>query len=47
MFSNKPGLYNPEGGFGYNHSNNICVGKDAGIRMNKTPLTKEWCWLTV
>jgi Xaa-Pro aminopeptidase len=47
MFSNEPGLYNPEGGFGYNHSNNILVGKDAGIRMNKTPLTKEWCWLTV
>jgi len=47
MFSNEPGLYNPEGGFGYNHSNNILVGKDTGIRMNKTPLTKEWCWLTV
>jgi hypothetical protein len=25
----------------------IFVGKDAGIRMNKTPLTKEWCGLTV
>lgn len=47
MFSNEPGLYNPEGGFGYNHSNNILVGKDRGIRMNKTPLTKEWCWLTL
>jgi len=47
MFSNEPGLYNPEGGFGYNHSNNICVGKDAGIRMNKTPLTKAWCWLAL
>jgi hypothetical protein len=21
--------------------------KDKGIYMNKTPLTKEWCWLTV
>ncbi len=47
MFSDEPGLYNPEGGFGYNHSNNILVGKDRGTRMNKTPLTKEWCWLSL
>jgi Xaa-Pro aminopeptidase len=45
MFSNEPGLYNPEGGYGYNHSNNVLVAKDRGIIMNKTPLTKEWCWL--
>jgi Xaa-Pro aminopeptidase len=47
MFSNEPGLYNPEGGYGYNHSNNILVQKDRGVRMNKTPLTKEWCWLNL
>ncbi len=47
MFSNEPGLYNPERGYGYNHSNNILVGKEKGIRMNKTPLTKEWCWLKI
>jgi len=45
MFSNEPGLYNPDGGYGYNHSNNILVGKERGLLMNKTPLTKEWCWL--
>lgn len=45
MFSNEPGLYDAEGGFGYNHSNNILVQKDRGEVMNKTPLTKEWCWL--
>lgn len=45
MFSNEPGLYNAEAGYGYNHSNNILVGKERGTIMNKTPLTKEWCWL--
>jgi Xaa-Pro aminopeptidase len=45
MFSNEPGLYNPEGGYGYNHSNNIRVGKERGEVMNKTPMSKEWCWL--
>lgn len=47
MFSNEPGLYNPEGGFGYNHSNNILVTRERGVRMNKTPLTKDWCWLKI
>ncbi len=45
MFSNEPGLYNPEGGYGYNHSNNVLVGRTKGTIMNKTPLTKEFCWL--
>jgi len=45
MFSNEPGLYNAEGGYGYNHSNNIRITKERGEVMNKTPLTKEWCWL--
>ncbi len=45
MFSNEPGLYNPEGGYGYNHSNNVRVAHERGVIMNKTPLTKEWCWL--
>jgi Xaa-Pro aminopeptidase len=46
-FSNEPGLYDPEGGYGYNHSNLILVGKERGERLNQTPLTKEWCWLAV
>jgi len=45
MFSNEPGLYNPEGGYGYNHSNHVRVARERGVIMNKTPLTKEWCWL--
>ena len=45
MFSNEPGLYNLEGGYGYNHSNCVLVGKERGTIMNKTPLTKEFCWL--
>lgn len=47
LFSNEPGLYNPEGGWGYNHSNTILVGKDKGTIMNSTPLTQEWCWLEI
>ncbi len=45
MFSNEPGLYNAVGGYGYNHSNNVRVTRERGVIMNKTPLTKEWCWL--
>lgn len=44
-FSNEPGLYNLEGGYGYNHSNCVHVGKDRGTIMNKAPLTREFCWL--
>ncbi|MCI0350609.1 MAG: M24 family metallopeptidase, partial [Acidobacteriales bacterium] len=44
-FSNEPGLYNLEGGYGYNHSNCVRVAKERGVIMNQTPLTKEFCWL--
>lgn len=47
MFSNEPGLYNPDGGYGYNHSNAVLVTKQGGRVMNKTPLTKQWCWLEI
>lgn len=47
MFSNEPGLYDPAGGYGYNHSNNLVITIDRGVQMNRTPLTKEWCWLTI
>jgi Xaa-Pro aminopeptidase len=46
-FSNEPGLYNLEGGYGYNHSNCVHVGKQRGTIMNKTPLTRELCWLRI
>jgi Xaa-Pro aminopeptidase len=47
MFSNEPGLYDPAGGYGYNHSNNLLIARDRAVQMNKTPLTKEWCFLSV
>ena len=46
-FSNEPGLYHPAGGFGYNHSNHVRVTATGGEQMNQTPLTKEWCWITI
>lgn len=46
-FSNEPGLYNPEGGFGYNHSNLVRVTKTGGEQINQTPLTREWCWIKI
>jgi Xaa-Pro aminopeptidase len=47
LLSNEPGLYNPQGGWGYTHSNTILVSKDRGRVLNQLPLTKEWCWLTI
>ncbi|MEW6456380.1 MAG: Xaa-Pro peptidase family protein [Acidobacteriota bacterium] len=47
VFSNEPGLYNPEGGYGYNHGNTIVTRKERGEILNETPLTKEWCWLKI
>jgi len=47
VFSNEPGLYNPEDGFGYNHGNTVVVRPNKGGRLNQTPLTKEWCWLKI
>jgi Xaa-Pro aminopeptidase len=44
-FSNEPGLYNLEGGYGYNHSNCVHVQKERGVIMNNAPLTREFCWL--
>jgi len=46
-FSNEPGLYHPEGGFGYNHSNLVRVTKEGGEQINQTPLTREWCWIKI
>ena len=45
MFSNEPGLYSPEDGFGYNHGDNVLVTKEKGIQMGSAPLTKEWCFI--
>lgn len=44
-FSMEPGLFNPEGGYGYNPSDNVLVTKDKGVAMGSMPFTKEWCFL--
>ena len=42
-FSMEPGLFNKEGGYGYNPSDNVLVTKDKGVAMGSVPnLTKEW-----
>ena len=46
-FSNEPGLYSPKDHIGYNHSNFVVVGKERGELFNRTPLTKEWCWIKI
>ncbi|MCZ6694927.1 MAG: M24 family metallopeptidase [Acidobacteria bacterium] len=44
-FSNEPGLYAPDLGFGYNHSDLVLVEKEHGLQMGSVPATKEWCFL--
>ena len=47
MFSNEPGLYDVENSCGYNHSNNVLITASGCEMMNRTPLTKDWCWLRI
>ena len=47
MFSNEPGLYNPRGGYGYNHSNTLVITATGARRLNRTPMDKEFCWLKI
>jgi Xaa-Pro aminopeptidase len=44
-FSNEPGLYDPENGFGFNHSNLIVVDQEKGLQLGTAPVSKEWCLL--
>jgi Xaa-Pro aminopeptidase len=46
MFSNEPGLYAPELGFGYNHSDVVLVGAKRGMQLGSVPYSKEWCTLS-
>jgi Xaa-Pro aminopeptidase len=46
-FSNEPGLYAPELGFGYNHSDVVLVGAKRGLQLSSVPYTKEWCTLKI
>lgn len=41
-FSVEPGLYSPEGGFGYNPSDSCLVTQDKGVLQGSVPTTKEW-----
>ncbi len=45
--SNEPGLYNVPGGYGSDHGNNLLVTATRGEQMNKTPMTKEWCFMKI
>ncbi len=45
LFSNEPGLYDPEGGFGYNHSDCVLVTAKGGVPMGSVPLSREWSFL--
>ncbi|HSF20046.1 MAG TPA: M24 family metallopeptidase [Vicinamibacteria bacterium] len=45
-FSMEPGLFNPQGGYGYNPSDNVVVGTESGWVQGSVPnLTKEWALL--
>jgi Xaa-Pro aminopeptidase len=44
-FSNEPGLYDVEHGFGFNHGDTILVADRKGIQLGTAPATKEWCLL--
>ena len=47
-FSMEPGLFDPEGGYGYNPSDNVVVGKERGWVQGSVPnLTKEWALLEI
>jgi Xaa-Pro aminopeptidase len=47
QFSNEPGLYDPENGFGYNHGNNVLVAPEKGLQMGTAPCDREWCLLEI
>jgi len=45
-FSMEPGLFNKEGGYGYNPSDHVLVTREKGVAMGSVPqLTKEWSFL--
>jgi Xaa-Pro aminopeptidase len=44
-FSEEPGLYDPEHGYGFNWSDTVVVGARSGYRMSRVPYSTEWCWL--
>jgi Xaa-Pro dipeptidase len=45
IFSEEPGLYDPETGVGYNWSDNIVTGESTGYRMSCVPYSKEFLFV--
>jgi Xaa-Pro dipeptidase len=46
-FSEEPGLYDPEHGYGFNWSDTVVVGTKSGWRMSRVPYSEEWCILKI
>jgi Xaa-Pro dipeptidase len=44
-FSNEPGLYDVEHGFGFNHGDTILVAEERGIQLGTVPAAEDWCFL--
>ncbi|MFZ5707757.1 MAG: M24 family metallopeptidase [Pseudomonadota bacterium] len=47
LFSQEPGLYDPEKGVGYNWSDTIVTGEGAGYRMSRVPYDKQWSFIRI
>lgn len=47
IFSEEPGLYDPDSGVGYNWSDNIVTGVKSGYRMSFTPYTRDWLFVRI
>lgn len=45
VFSEEPGLYDPDNGVGYNWSDNIVTGGSTGYRMSFVPYSKEFLFV--
>ena len=46
-FSNEPGLYDPENGFGVNFPDNILVTEGRGLQMGTAPATRDRCLISL
>ena len=46
-FSEEPGLYDPEHGYGFNWSDHVVTAAKSGYRMSRVPYSKDWCFLKI
>jgi Xaa-Pro aminopeptidase len=44
-FSEEPGLFDPEGGCGFNWSDTVVTGVKSGYRMSMVPYSKEYLFI--